>query len=272
MYGQGGAVATPTGSMAMLPQASPVAGYRPQQYGGPQQGYQQQGYPGPQPVGSMAAQPVNSSACAQMPPTPNGKGTGRGLDGASSAQPMSSQQGMGRSLQPSAVSNGPSPCAASPPMSREKALEQKVAELSALLERKDQDIKDLQTLLTRAGMKVPALSGDAKKARARDRGTGFKKLSESQPAVPYEAFEQEDPVDMRLEEFYNGTGSAIPFRRINKGFYKFGETILELNIINHKLMARTEDGWNRNKFGPIEKFVMYYENIEREKAGLAPEH
>ena len=28
--------------------------------------------------------------------------------------------------------------------------------------------------------------------------------------------------------------------RINRGFYRFGETILELNIINHKLMARTE--------------------------------
>ena len=28
----------------------------------------------------------------------------------------------------------------------------------------------------------------------------------------------------------------------------------------------TEDGWNRSKFGPIEKFLMYYENIEREKA------
>ena len=28
--------------------------------------------------------------------------------------------------------------------------------------------------------------------------------------------------------------------RINRGFYRFGETILELNIINHKLMAKTE--------------------------------
>jgi len=27
-------------------------------------------------------------------------------------------------------------------------------------------------------------------------------------------------------------------------------------------------GWNRGKFGPIEKFLMYYENIEREKAGI----
>ena len=28
--------------------------------------------------------------------------------------------------------------------------------------------------------------------------------------------------------------------RINRGFYRFGDTILELNIINHKLMAKTE--------------------------------
>ena len=58
---------------------------------------------------------------------------------------------------------------------------------------------------------------------------GFRKVSQSQPAVPYEAIDQatlptegrsslrqlpqEDPIDLRLEEFYNGTGSAIPFQR-----------------------------------------------------------
>ena len=31
----------------------------------------------------------------------------------------------------------------------------------------------------------------------------------------------------------------------------------------------SQDGWNRSKFGPIEKFIMYYENIEREKV-VAP--
>ena len=70
---------------------------------------------------------------------------------------------------------------------------------------------------------------------------GFRKVSQSQPAVPYEAIDQatplpscaacgapllsesqtsdqsqEDPIDLRLEEFYNGTGSAIPFQRPNR--------------------------------------------------------
>ena len=65
---------------------------------------------------------------------------------------------------------------------------------------------------------------------------GFRKVSQSQPAVPYEAIDQatpllcpqkgdpptdncrskEDPIDLRLEEFYNGTGSAIPFQRPEK--------------------------------------------------------
>jgi len=152
--------------------------------------------------------------------------------------------------------------------SREQALQQRVAELEEALRGKDQEIKELQTALSRAGIKLP--SSFAKKAKAREKvgSGGFRKVSQSQPAVPYEAIDQEDPIDLRLEEFYNGTGSAIPFQRINRGFYRFGETILELNIINHKLMARTEDGWNRSKFGPIEKFLMYYENIEREKAGI----
>lgn len=153
---------------------------------------------------------------------------------------------------------------------REQALEQKLAELEALVTRKDQEIKELHSMLAKAGLKPPSPSV---KVRQRDRVAvgGFRKVAESEPQVPYEAQDQDDPVDMRLEEFYNSTGSAVSFRRINKGFYRFGDTIVELNIINHKLMARTEDGWNRSKFGPVEKFLMYYENIEREKAGVAPE-
>lgn len=155
--------------------------------------------------------------------------------------------------------------------SREQALEQKVVELEALVIRKDQEIKDLHSMLAKAGLKAPSPSD--RKVGRRDRVTtgGFRKVAESEPTQPYEAVDQDDAVDMRLEEFYNSTGSAISFRRINRGFYRFGETIVELNIINHKLMARTEDGWNRSKFGPVEKFLMYYENIEREKAGIAPE-
>ena len=34
--------------------------------------------------------------------------------------------------------------------------------------------------------------------------------------------------------------------RINRGFYRFGETIAELNIVNHKLMARTEESEQMN--------------------------
>eukprot|EP00930_Biecheleria_cincta_P025407 TRINITY_DN18099_c0_g1_i1.p1 TRINITY_DN18099_c0_g1~~TRINITY_DN18099_c0_g1_i1.p1 ORF type:complete len:278 (-),score=51.73 TRINITY_DN18099_c0_g1_i1:61-894(-) len=154
---------------------------------------------------------------------------------------------------------------------REQELEQKLAELEALVSRKDQEIKELHSMLAKAGLKPPSPSD--KKARQRDRvaAGGFRKVAESEPAVPYEAVDQDDPIDMRLQEFYNSTGSAVSFRRINRGFYRFGETIVELSIINHKLMARTEDGWNRSKFGPVEKFLMYYENIEREKAGVAPE-
>lgn len=33
-------------------------------------------------------------------------------------------------------------------------------------------------------------------------------------------------------------------------------------MVNHKLMARTEDGWNRGKFGPIERFMMAFEPLE----------
>merc|ERR1719456_1936368 len=101
--------------------------------------------------------------------------------------------------------------------------------------------------------------------------SGFRRVTGASPAMSYGAIDPEDPIDVRLEEFYNSTGSAIQFKRINKGFYRFGDSIVELDIINHKLMARTEDGWNRGKFGPIEKFLMYYENIEREKAGILPE-
>ena len=73
----------------------------------------------------------------------------------------------------------------------------------------------------------------------------------------------DDPVDVRLAEFFNSTACGVSFQRINKGFYRFGKTVVELEIVNHKLMARTEDGWNRVKFGPIEKFMSTYEPLER---------
>jgi len=74
-------------------------------------------------------------------------------------------------------------------------------------------------------------------------------------------------VDVRLAEFYNAADSKVPFVRINAGFYKFGRTVVELKIINHKLMALS-DGWNRRKWAPIEKFVGAFERIERERCGI----
>ena len=62
--------------------------------------------------------------------------------------------------------------------------------------------------------------------------------------------------------------SSTSTRRINKGFYQFGTTSAELDLVNHKLMARTDDGWNRGTFGPVDKFLGVYENIERERAGI----
>lgn len=142
-------------------------------------------------------------------------------------------------------------------------------ELEAALLQKDKTIQELEAALDRKGS---GAKGTGSKVRSPGRnGSGFRKVAESKPVIRYIATDQDDPIDVRLEEFYNSTGSAIQFRRINRGFYRFGDSIVELDIINHKLMAKTEDGWNRGKSGPIEKFMMYYENIEREKAGILPD-
>jgi len=153
---------------------------------------------------------------------------------------------------------------------REQALEQRVRELESQLAAKEKTIQELQGSMPSG--RNTTNKGSNRSARSPGRGgSGFRKVSESRPVIRYIASDQDDPIDVRLEEFYNSTGSAIQFRRINRGFYRFGDSIVELDIINHKLMARTEDGWNRGKFGPIEKFLMYYENIEREKAGILPD-
>lgn len=152
----------------------------------------------------------------------------------------------------------PSPKSASP---REQALEQRVRELELQVNQKDVVIKELRASLAKAGVKTSGSSHSNSPSKK-------KGANESKPIVRYAAVDQDDPIDVRLEEFYNNTGSAIQFRRINRGFYRFGETICEIDVINHKLMARTEDGWNHGKFGPIEKFLVYYENIERQRAGI----
>ncbi|EER17620.1 hypothetical protein Pmar_PMAR023537 [Perkinsus marinus ATCC 50983] len=69
-----------------------------------------------------------------------------------------------------------------------------------------------------------------------------------------------------VEEFYNSTSSAVPIRRINRKCYAFGCTQVEINIVNGKLLVRTEDGWNNGKYGAIEKFLVHYEPIERGRA------
>ncbi|EER01581.1 hypothetical protein Pmar_PMAR000271 [Perkinsus marinus ATCC 50983] len=90
------------------------------------------------------------------------------------------------------------------------------------------------------------------------------------PAFPYHSMNRDDPVDMRVEEFYNSTSSAVPIKRINRKFYSFGSTQVEIDVVNGKLLVRTEDGWNNGKYGAIEKFLVHYEPTEREKAGMPP--
>lgn len=218
------------------------------------------------PVGVPAGVPAPGSTPAGI------AGITAGVPTALQQMPMRNVTG---SQQPSAAA-GP-PAAAAAAAAHQQALEQRVRELEEIVEQKDVQIKELQVALAKAGVKATGGAGanhsDRTKIKSPSKisASGFQKLSGSKPAVRYNIVDQNDPIDVRLEEFYNNTGSAVQFRRINHGFYRFGETIVELNIINHKLMARTEDGWNRGKFGPIEKFLMYYENIEREKAGIMPE-
>lgn len=155
---------------------------------------------------------------------------------------------------------------------REQALEIRVRELEQLMAQKDALIKELQKKGYKPSSPKGGMDGGPRSpGRSGGGGACFRKLEGSKPMSRYNAVDQDDAIDLRLEDFYNSTGSAIPFRRINRGFYRFGDTITELDIVNHKLMARTEDGWNRGKFGPIDKFIMYFENIEREKAGIMPE-
>merc|ERR1719247_2962299 len=85
--------------------------------------------------------------------------------------------------------------------------------------------------------------------------------------VKYKAAVKGDVLDSSLEDWYNTTNSRIPFKRINRGFYRFGETNCTIELINNKLMAKTEDGWNRGKFAQMDKFLAQYEPVERERMG-----
>mmetsp|Transcript_128119 Transcript_128119/g.226984 ORF Transcript_128119/g.226984 Transcript_128119/m.226984 type:complete len:337 (-) Transcript_128119:95-1105(-) len=181
--------------------------------------------------------------------------------------------GYGSAQAPSTGLTGSMPGMPTGPQSaREQVLEKRVRELEMMVNQKDQKIQELTNMLEKQGVRVPKINNSSKKHSPGRSNSGFRKVSDSKPVMTYTATDQDDPIDVRLEEFYNSTGSAIQFRRINRGFYRFGDSIVELNIINHKLMARTEDGWNRGKWGPIEKFLSHYENIEREKAGIMPDN
>jgi len=170
---------------------------------------------------------------------------------------------------------------------RELELEKKLRELESMLDQKNREIKDLRSALQRGGgrgtqstdtfrdngryggsLKKSTSSPGASKRSGRPTNNRSP-LMEGKPTHAYQALDLEDPVDTRLEEFYNSTNSVIPFRRINRGFYRFGSTICELKIINNKLMACTEDGWNRGHFAPVDKFMTYYEPLERDRAGIA---
>lgn len=186
-------------------------------------------------------------------------------------QPLApTQPNYARSMPPQPLPPSPAPALAAPQpaqvSSRELMLDAKVRQLEQTIAEKDLEIRELQQTLASAQRASPPKSS-ARGPPARS-GSGFRGNMGGTPINKYQAIDQDDPIDIRLEEFYNTTESAIPFKRINKGFYRFGDSIVELDIMNHKLMARTEDGWNRGKFGPIDKFLGYYENIERERIGL----
>jgi len=248
----------------MMPQAAPQAAPRPTA-SAPLPAAQTA--PAPMPTVSGAVPPPSFASAPMRPPAPQ----------ATQMAPQAAQ------MAPQAAQMAPKPSGGSPmgavrpamgsvAMTREQALDKEVSELRSLISQRDDQIKDLQQKLGKyEGKGSYGGAPSAAKAKVEARGavcSGFRKLTGSVPSSKYEAVDQNDPVDVRLEEFYNSTGSAVPFQRINRGFYRFGGTIAELDIINHKLMARTEDGWNRGKFGPIDKFVGYYENIERDRAGI----
>jgi hypothetical protein len=173
---------------------------------------------------------------------------------------------LGTATQKSNMQSMSSPVTKTAISAREQALEARARELESILASKDRQIQELQVELAN----VKPNSGQAGKrvSQSPGRKSGSRNMSESKPSMNYSPGDPDDSIDVRLAEFYNSTGSAIQFKRINRGFYRFGETIVELDIVNHKLMARTEDGWNRGKLAPVEKFMTQYENIEREKMGI----
>lgn len=243
-------------------------GYSP--YGG-QQSQQSQQY------GQQSQQ--YGQAGANQPPATNGiqrpGAQPSAQPSAAAPAPVTSSQRAPAGIQ---SSDSASPAGGQRPLSqRAKGLEQKAKELEALCAERDQTIAMLraQILEVRGGegatersRRTRSASPQASGRRSgstspRGRGGRAPDDAPTGPVVPYRVVAPTDDIDVRLEEFYNKTNSAVPFKRINRGFYKFGGTLVELDIVNLKLVARTEDGWNRGKFSAIERFLQVYEEIER---------
>jgi len=160
-------------------------------------------------------------------------------------------------------------------------LEKKVAEMEHMMRQKNAQIEALQkevatlsmnTNIAKKGAAVPprVTTGRASTGEYGRPVTMYKNgpITEQRPENAYKCTDPNDPIDVRLEEFYNTTNSAIPFRRINKGWYRFGDTSVSLEIVNGKLMAKTDECWNRGKLGDVEKFVIQFEPLERKKANI----
>eukprot|EP00397_Hematodinium_sp_SG-2012_P053935 GEMP01064712.1.p1 GENE.GEMP01064712.1~~GEMP01064712.1.p1 ORF type:complete len:347 (+),score=104.79 GEMP01064712.1:96-1136(+) len=151
---------------------------------------------------------------------------------------------------------------------REMQLEKRVHDLELQLRHKDAIIQNLQSELKKSGVNMKVISQKSKPSTGSPTSKPQANVIDAKPLVPYTAVNRNDNIDVRLEEFYNSTNSAIQFERINRGWYKFGKTLVELELINHKLMAKTDEGWNRGKHGDVEKFLVTFEPIEREAAGI----
>jgi len=221
-----------------------------------------------QPRPMQPAPPSGSTANLVQPaPAPT---TSLTMPGGMVARPSGPAQqcGMARVMSSNGV---PTNMAVRPMMSqpREHELERVVSELKAQLAQKDRQVQELQTRLSKYVGTKGAMASPKRKSLTTGGSNGGRKLNGGRPSTTYAVTDRQDPVDVQLEEFYNSSGSAVPFRRINKGYYRFGDTFVEVSIINHKLMAKTEDGWNRGKYGPIDKFLAHYEGVERERLGIA---
>lgn len=235
----------------------------PQQHASVQQHQQQMQLPVPhnagaqsggslRPLGSVGMAPQSAPLMSPKGESPSAYASNSPAQAAYAGQPVPTTNIVAAQPMPRAVQQ------AIPAGGREQALERRVQELESLLVQKDSMIQDMEIQLANI-KKNPGSKRGSQKMGGSCTGSKTSVRAGSKPTQPYTARDPDDPIDVRLQEFYNSSGATTQFQRINRGFYRFGGSVVELNIINHKLMARTEDGWNRGKFGPIDKFLMHYE-------------